>query len=144
VQADDLMSELLDAPGPAGDQARAAAARALGAKKPEFYALGLVLGYDYCGSSLITPAGDAAPTPHPVDYQPSAAALAGPVSKAIAATGIPAVVRPVPAPAGRWDAPARGAVPVSHGRRAGTRLPGRREEAAEVEEASPAAAGTAV
>jgi hypothetical protein len=139
VQADDLMSDLLDAAGPAGDRARAAAAQALSAKEPEFYALGLVLGYDYSGCSLITAAGDAAPAPHPVDYQPSAApgcllphdwlgngdslydrlgpdftvllasgaeARAAPLSRAVEATGIPAVVRSVPVPAGRWDAPA--------------------------------------
>jgi 2-polyprenyl-6-methoxyphenol hydroxylase-like FAD-dependent oxidoreductase len=139
VQADDLMSALLDAPGPAGDQARAAAAQALGAKKSEFYALGLVLGYDYSGSSLVTPAGDAPPAPHPIVYQPSAtpgcllphdwledggslydrlgpdftvllasdaAALAAPFARAVAAAGVPAVVRPVPVPSGRWNAPA--------------------------------------
>lgn len=139
MQADDLMSDLLDAPGPAGDQARAAAARALEAKKSEFYALGLVLGYDYSGSSLVTASGAAAPPPDPVEYQPSAApgcllphdwlgdgdslydrlgpdftvlvasdatALAEPFSRVVAATGIPAVVRTVPVPASRWDAPA--------------------------------------
>ncbi|HEY1704569.1 MAG TPA: FAD-dependent monooxygenase [Trebonia sp.] len=139
VQADDLMSDLLDAAGPAGDEARAAAAQALGAKEPEFYALGLVLGYDYAGRSLITSAGDVAPAPHPITYQPSAApgcllphdwlsdggslydrlgpdftvllasgaeALAAPLSRAVEATGIPAVVRSVPVPSGRWDAPA--------------------------------------
>jgi hypothetical protein len=126
VQADDLMSDLLDAPGPAGDQARAAAAQALEAKESEFYALGLVLGYDYARSSLVAPAGGTAPAPLlPHDWlgdggslydrlgpdftvllASDAAALAAPFSRAVAAAGVPAVVRPVPVPAGRWDAPA--------------------------------------
>lgn len=73
VQADDLMNELLDAPGQVGERARAAAAEVLSAKETEFYSLGLVLGYDYADSGLVTPAGNAAPAAHPVRYQPSAA-----------------------------------------------------------------------
>lgn len=73
VQADDLMNGLLDEPGPAGQQARAAAAEVLSAKETEFYGLGLVLGYDYVGSDLVTPAGSPAPPVDPVRYVPSAA-----------------------------------------------------------------------
>lgn len=73
VQADDLMGERLHAPGAAGEEARRLAGRALVAKESEFYALGLVLGYDYADARLVTPAGSPAPPAHPVDYRPSAA-----------------------------------------------------------------------
>lgn len=73
VQADDLMSARLHDPGPAGAEARTLANRALVAKETEFYALGLVFGYDYGRSGLVTPAGSPAPPAHPIDYHPTAA-----------------------------------------------------------------------
>ncbi|RQN09094.1 2-polyprenyl-6-methoxyphenol hydroxylase [Aeromicrobium camelliae] len=71
--ADDVNHPSLRDPGPRGEEARRAAAQALAVKKSEFHSLGLVLGYDYRDSPLITPAGSAPPAPDPIDYVPSAA-----------------------------------------------------------------------
>ena len=63
----------LVAAGPAGDAARGAAHRALAVKQSEFDSLGLVLGYDYGGSSVVVPDGSALPDEDPIRYVPSAA-----------------------------------------------------------------------
>ncbi|MFT4081647.1 MAG: FAD-dependent monooxygenase [Nocardioides sp.] len=71
--ADDFIDPDLDADTPAGEAARARAAQALAVKESEFHSLGLVLGYAYPDSPVITPAGARAPAPDPVRYTPSAA-----------------------------------------------------------------------
>ncbi|HKU04156.1 MAG TPA: FAD-dependent monooxygenase, partial [Arthrobacter sp.] len=63
----------LVAAGPAGEAARGAAHRALAVKQSEFDSLGLVLGYDYGGSSVVVPDGSALPGEDPIRYVPSAA-----------------------------------------------------------------------
>jgi len=63
----------LVAAGPAGDAARGAAHQALAVKQSEFDSLGLVLGYDYGGSSVVVPDGSALPDEDPIRYVPSAA-----------------------------------------------------------------------
>ena len=64
--------ELLGADGPAGAAARARAAAGLQIKKSEFHSQGLVLGYSYAGSPVVTDDGTAAPAEDPIDYTPSA------------------------------------------------------------------------
>ncbi len=64
--------ELLGQDGPAGDDARAQAAVELQVKKSEFHSQGLVLGYSYAGSPVVTDDGSAAPAEHPILYTPSA------------------------------------------------------------------------
>ncbi len=64
--------ELLGAAGPAGDAARAAAAAGLQVKKSEFHSHGLVLGYSYAGSPVVTDDGSGAPPEDPIRYTPSA------------------------------------------------------------------------
>jgi 2-polyprenyl-6-methoxyphenol hydroxylase-like FAD-dependent oxidoreductase len=71
VLADDLMDPVLDAEGPAGDRARERAAESLQVKESEFHSLGLVLGYDYANSPLITSDGTSPPKPDPIRYEPS-------------------------------------------------------------------------
>ena len=73
VLADDLMDPALDLAGVDGDRARARAAEILQVKESEFHSLGLVLGYDYAASPLVTPAGDPPPESDPIHYRPSAA-----------------------------------------------------------------------
>lgn len=63
----------LNAAGPAGDKARRRAAEALEVKRSEFHSLGLVLGYHYAGSEIVTPDGSATPAEDPIIYLPSAA-----------------------------------------------------------------------
>ncbi|MEU1960904.1 FAD-dependent monooxygenase [Nocardia sp. NPDC019304] len=58
--------------GPAGDTARTRTAAALAVKKSEFHSLGLVLGYTYVGSPVITPDGSTPPVEDPIEYHPSA------------------------------------------------------------------------
>ncbi len=72
VLADDVMDPLLDDDGPDGDRARERAAEALQVKESEFHSLGLVLGYHYADSPLITSDGTAPPYPDPIRYEPSA------------------------------------------------------------------------
>lgn len=64
--------DLLGADGAAGDAARAQAAAGLQVKKSEFHSQGLVLGYSYAGSPVVTDDGTAAPAPDPIVYIPSA------------------------------------------------------------------------
>jgi 2-polyprenyl-6-methoxyphenol hydroxylase-like FAD-dependent oxidoreductase len=64
--------ELLGADGPPGAAARARAAAGLQIKKSEFHSQGLVLGYNYAGSPVVTDDGTAAPAEDPIDYTPSA------------------------------------------------------------------------
>lgn len=71
--ADDFVDPDLETTGHAGDAARKRAAAALQVKESEFHSLGLVLGYSYAESPLVTPAGAAAPAPDPIAYTPSAA-----------------------------------------------------------------------
>lgn len=71
--ADDLLDPALDEDGARGDAARRTAEAALAVKASEFHSLGLVLGYDYADSPLVTAAGGPAPAPHPIRYEPSAA-----------------------------------------------------------------------
>jgi 2-polyprenyl-6-methoxyphenol hydroxylase-like FAD-dependent oxidoreductase len=73
VLADDLVDERINAPGPEGEQARRRAAELLAVKESEFESLGLVLGYTYADSSVVTPAGAPPPDPDPIRYTPSAA-----------------------------------------------------------------------
>ena len=62
----------LDDDGPRGRELRAAVARALVVKDPEFHSLGLVLGYDYPDSPLVVPSGAPRPEPTVTEYAPSA------------------------------------------------------------------------
>ncbi|MCZ2848823.1 FAD-dependent monooxygenase [Modestobacter sp. VKM Ac-2978] len=62
----------LDAESADGVALRAAVARALQVKDPEFHSLGLVLGYDYPGSPVVVPDGLPVPEPELVTYRPSA------------------------------------------------------------------------
>lgn len=73
VLADDAQSPDLDADDHQGVTARARAAELLAVKESEFSSLGLVLGYHYGQSPLVTPAGSPPPDAHPIDYQASAA-----------------------------------------------------------------------
>jgi len=65
-------SDLLGQDGPEADQARAAVAADLQIKKSEFHSLGLVLGYNYADSPLVTDDGTPAPAEDPIHYTPSA------------------------------------------------------------------------
>jgi len=69
----DFADERLGDGGPAGDALRADARRALQVKRSEFDSLGLVLGYDYAGSPIVSPDGGLPPEPDPITYRPSAA-----------------------------------------------------------------------
>ncbi|WP_211221067.1 FAD-dependent monooxygenase [Nocardioides insulae] len=71
--ADDFIDPALDAEDERGRVARRRAGEALAVKESEFLSLGLVLGYSYPDSPLVTPAGSTAPAPHPVTYVASAA-----------------------------------------------------------------------
>jgi 2-polyprenyl-6-methoxyphenol hydroxylase-like FAD-dependent oxidoreductase len=62
----------LDAHGPSGESARAAVARDLQAKDPEFHSLGLVLGYDYASSPIVVSHGPAAAEQPVNTFEPSA------------------------------------------------------------------------
>jgi hypothetical protein len=62
----------LEDDGPRGRELRAAVARALAVKDPEFHSLGLVLGYDYPDSPLVVPSGGPRPEPTVTSYSPSA------------------------------------------------------------------------
>ena len=64
--------ELLGEDGPAGAAARAQAATELQVKDSEFHSLGLVLGYNYAGSPIVTDDGTPAPAEDPIVYTPSA------------------------------------------------------------------------
>lgn len=70
--ADDLLGSDLTADTAEGAKSRAAAADRLAVKESEFSSLGLVLGYHYGDSELITPAGSAPPAAHPIRYEPTA------------------------------------------------------------------------
>ncbi|UOR01140.1 FAD-dependent monooxygenase [Leucobacter allii] len=63
----------LDADGAAGERARAAAHERLAVKEAEFLAEGLVLGYAYPGSPIVTDDGRPVPEPDAVTYRPTAA-----------------------------------------------------------------------
>jgi len=65
-------SDLLGQDGPEADRARAAVAADLQIKKSEFHSLGLVLGYNYADSPLVTDDGTPAPAEDPIHYTPSA------------------------------------------------------------------------
>jgi hypothetical protein len=62
----------LDDDGPRGVELRRAVAQALAVKDPEFHSLGLVLGYDYPDSPLVSPSGGPRPEPTVTGYTPSA------------------------------------------------------------------------
>jgi 2-polyprenyl-6-methoxyphenol hydroxylase-like FAD-dependent oxidoreductase len=64
--------ELLGADGPAGDAARARAAAGLQVKESEFHSQGLVLGYSYAGSPVVTDDGTDVPADDPIVYTSSA------------------------------------------------------------------------
>jgi 2-polyprenyl-6-methoxyphenol hydroxylase-like FAD-dependent oxidoreductase len=69
----DFADERLNTEGPVGENAREHAAEALEIKRSEFHSLGLVLGYNYAGSELVTGDGSSAPAEDPIIYEPSAA-----------------------------------------------------------------------
>ncbi len=71
--ADDVQNPNLEADGHRGLTARAHAAERLAVKESEFSSLGLVLGYHYAHSPLVTPSGATPPAAHPIRYQPTAA-----------------------------------------------------------------------
>ncbi len=73
VLANDLVDEHIADPGARGEQARRRAAEQLAVKESEFESLGLVLGYAYPDSPVVTPAGTPPPAPDPIRYLPSAA-----------------------------------------------------------------------
>ena len=73
VLADDLIDADIDDDGPAGQASRNRAAEQLMIKESEFHSLGLVLGYDYGQSPVITPSGSTPPAVDPIHYRPSAA-----------------------------------------------------------------------
>src|SRR4051812_15925697 len=62
----------LDDDGPRGAELRAAVARALEVKDPEFHSLGLVLGYDSPAPPFVAPSGGPRPEPAVTTYTPSA------------------------------------------------------------------------
>lgn len=66
-------SSVLNAPGPEGELARAAAREELSVKTSEFHSLGLVLGYHYAESPIVVPDGSQPPASHPINYVPSSA-----------------------------------------------------------------------
>ncbi|ADX72844.1 2-polyprenyl-6-methoxyphenol hydroxylase [Pseudarthrobacter phenanthrenivorans] len=67
----DFADSALAGDGPEGEEARARASRELTIKRSEFHSLGLVLGYTYVGSQIVTPDGSQPPTEDPVVYEPS-------------------------------------------------------------------------
>ncbi|GAA3695525.1 FAD-dependent oxidoreductase [Arthrobacter ginkgonis] len=69
----DFADERLGEGGPAGDALRAEARTALQVKRSEFDSLGLVLGYNYAGSPIVSSDGGLPPQPDPIAYRPSAA-----------------------------------------------------------------------
>jgi hypothetical protein len=69
----DFADERLGESGQAEDALRADARRALEVKRSEFHSLGLVLGYDYAGSRIVSPDGGLPPETDPIIYRPSAA-----------------------------------------------------------------------
>ena len=69
----DFADERLGESGPAGDALRADARRELQVKRSEFHSLGLVLGYNYAGSPIVSADGGRPPEPDPIAYKPSAA-----------------------------------------------------------------------
>lgn len=73
VQADDLIDAELDADSERGEQSRRRAAERLAVKESEFSSLGLVLGYHYGSSPLVSPSGSEPPASDPIHYQPSVA-----------------------------------------------------------------------
>ncbi len=66
--ADDLLGQ----DGPEGDQARSRTAEVFQVKDSEFHSLGLVLGYNYASSPLVTDDGTPVPPDNPITYLPSA------------------------------------------------------------------------
>jgi 2-polyprenyl-6-methoxyphenol hydroxylase-like FAD-dependent oxidoreductase len=73
VLADDVMDPDLESDSAAGEHARARAAAALQVKESEFHSLGLVLGYHYGDSPLVSSDGGRPPRQDPVRYEASAA-----------------------------------------------------------------------
>lgn len=73
VLADDLIDEHIAETGVRGERSRQRTASRLSIKESEFHSLGLVLGYDYGGSPLVTPGGSPPPPTDPIHYRPSAA-----------------------------------------------------------------------
>lgn len=67
----DFASPLLNAPGEEADHIRATVREKLAIKASEFHSLGLVLGYHYADSPIITPDGTEPPLAHPITYVPS-------------------------------------------------------------------------
>ena len=65
-------SDLLGQDGPEADTARRITAQDLQVKKSEFHSLGLVLGYNYADSPLVTGDGTPLPAEDPIHYTPSA------------------------------------------------------------------------
>lgn len=65
-------SDLLGQDGAEAEAARAITAQDLQVKKSEFHSLGLVLGYNYADSPLVTDDGTAVPADDPIRYTPSA------------------------------------------------------------------------
>ena len=65
-------SDLLGRDGAEADQLRATVAEGLQVKRSEFHALGLVLGYNYASSPLVTDDGTPVPAEDPIHYTPSA------------------------------------------------------------------------
>lgn len=71
VLAPELSNQEMGASGPAGEQARRAAAQTiLAAKEREFHSLGLVLGYQYNASPVIVDDGTP-PLPESLQYKPT-------------------------------------------------------------------------
>ncbi len=73
VLADDLIDDVINDLSEPGHRSRRRAAQLLTAKESEFSSLGLVLGYHYGASPLVTPSGGEPPQADPIHYQPSAA-----------------------------------------------------------------------
>ena len=65
-------SELLGQDGPDAENAREITAQDLQVKKSEFHSLGLVLGYNYADSPVVTDDGTPVPAEDPIRYAPSA------------------------------------------------------------------------
>ena len=73
VLADDLIDDLIEDVSEPGERSRRRAGELLSVKESEFHSLGLVLGYHYGSSPLVTPSGAEPPQADPIHYQPSAA-----------------------------------------------------------------------
>ncbi len=68
-----LVTDDLEASGPAGDAARLRLGERIRAEKPrEFHTLGVVLGYHYSGSPIVVPDGTVPPDAHHTSFTPSA------------------------------------------------------------------------